>query len=138
MPGTLNKVILIGRLGQDPKLAHTQTGHPVATFSMATDESYKAQDGTKVDKAEWHRVVVWGKQSEFVSTYLSKGRLVLVEGKLQTREWTDKSQVKRHTTEIIAQRVNALDSKRDGAIPAPTDGDIPPEWDQANQGEIPF
>jgi len=58
-------------------------------------------------------------------------------GKLQTREWTDKSQVKRHTTEIIAQRVNALDSKRDGAIPAPTDGDIPPEWDQANQGEIP-
>ena len=137
MPSTLNKVILIGRLGQDPKLAHTTSGHPVATFSLATDESYKDKDGTKVDRAEWHRVVVWGKQSEFVTTYLTKGRQVLVEGKLQTREWTDKSQVKRYTTEIIAQRVNALDSKRDGTIPAPSDQDMPPEWDHAN-GEIPF
>ena len=137
MPSTLNKVILIGRLGQDPKLAHTTSGHPVATFSLATDESYKDKDGNKVDRAEWHRVVVWGKQSEFVTTYLTKGRQVLVEGKLQTREWTDKSQVKRYTTEIIAQRVNALDAKRDGTIPAPSDQDMPPEWDHAN-GEIPF
>lgn len=111
MSGSLNKVILIGRLGQDPKLAYTQGGQPVANFTMATDESYTDKEGRKVDRAEWHKVVVWGKQSEFVGNYLSKGRLVLVEGRLQTRKWQDQQGQDRYTTEIVAQQVRALDPK---------------------------
>ena len=72
---SLNKVFLIGRLGRDPEMRYTASGQAVATLSVATDESYKAQDGQKVEKTEWHRVIVWGKQAEFCANYLSKGRL---------------------------------------------------------------
>ena len=82
---SLNKVMLIGRLGQDPQLAYTASGIPVVNFSIATDEGYTDRDGNKVDRTEWHRVVVFNKPAEFCANYLSKGRLVFVEGKLQTR-----------------------------------------------------
>jgi single-strand DNA-binding protein len=107
----MNKVILIGRLGQDPKTANTQTGTTIVNFSLATDESYTGQDGNKVEKTEWHRIVTFGKQAEFCSNYLSKGRLVLVEGSLQTRKWQDQEGRDRYTTEIKARSIQALDPK---------------------------
>ena len=114
MAGSMNKVILIGRLGQDPKLSYTQSGSPVANFSMATDESYKDRDGNKIEQTEWHKVVVWNNQAEFVSNYLSKGRLVLVEGKIQTRKWEDEQGQPKYTTEIKAKSIQFLDSKGSG------------------------
>jgi single-strand DNA-binding protein len=111
MAGSLNKVILVGRLGQDPRLAYTSSGSPVVNFNIATDESYTDRDGNRVDKAEWHRIVVFGRQAESCANYLEKGRLVLIEGKLQTRQWEDQQGQKKYTTEIIAQRVQFMDSK---------------------------
>ena len=107
----MNKAILIGRLGQDPRVANTQTGTTIVSFSLATDESYTGQDGNRVEKTEWHRVVAFGKQAEFCANYLSKGRLVLVEGSIQTRKWQDQEGQDRYTTEVKAQRVLALDPK---------------------------
>jgi len=111
MAESLNKVFLIGRLGQDPKLAYTTSGMPVVNFSVATDEGYTDKSGNKVEKTEWHRVVVFNKQAEFCANYLSKGRLVFVEGRLQTRQWQDQQGQNRYTTEIIASRIQALDPK---------------------------
>ena len=101
MAGSLNRVILIGRLGRDPEIRYTQNGQAVATLNMATDESYTGQDGQKIEKAEWHRVVVWGKQAEFCGNYLGKGRLIMIEGSLQTRKWQDQQGQDRYTTEIL-------------------------------------
>ncbi len=114
MAGSLNKVLLVGRLGQDPKLAYSANGVPVANMSMATDESYNDRDGNRVERTEWHRVVVFGKQAEFCSNYLSKGRLILVEGSLQTDKWQDQQGQDRYTTKIKAIRVQALDPKGQG------------------------
>lgn len=110
MAGSLNKVILIGRLGRDPELRYTQSGVPVANMSLATDESFVDRDGQRQERTEWHRVVVWNKQAETVAKFLSKGRLVYVEGSLQTRKWQDQQGQERYTTEIKAQRVLFLDS----------------------------
>lgn len=110
MAGSLNKVILIGRLGRDPEMKYTPAGQPVANFSLATDESYKGKDGQKVEKTEWHRIVAWGKQAEFVGNYLAKGRLVYIEGKLETRKWTDKDGAEKYTTEVKADRIQGLDA----------------------------
>ncbi len=107
----MNKVILVGRLGQDPKTAYTQTGTTIVNFSLATDESFTSQDGNKIEKTEWHRIVVFGKQAEFCANYLSRGRLVLVEGSLQTRKWQDQESRDRYTTEIKARSIQALDPK---------------------------
>ena len=114
MAGSLNKVILIGRLTRDPDMRFTPSGQPVSNFSVATDEAYVGKDGQKVEKAEFHRVVVWGKQADFVANYLTKGRMVYVEGKLETRKWQDQSGQDRYSTEIKAVTVQALDKKPDG------------------------
>ncbi len=114
MAGSMNKVILVGRLGQDPKLAYAPSGVAVANFNIATDESYSDRDGNKVEKTEWHRIVVFAKQAEMCANYLTKGRLVLVEGNLQTDKWQDQQGVDRYTTKIKAQRVQFLDSKSQG------------------------
>jgi len=111
MAGSMNKVLLIGRLGRDPEMRFTAGGRAVANFTMATDESFTGKDGNRETRTEWHRVVVWGKQAETVNNYLGKGRLVFVEGSLQTRKWTDKNNQEQRTTEINAQRVLFLDSK---------------------------
>lgn len=113
MAGSLNKVMIIGRLGRDPELKYTQSGQPVCNLNVATDEGY-VKDGQRVEKTEWHRIVVWGKQAETVANYLSKGRLVYVEGKIETRKWQDQSGQDRYTTEIKADRVQFLDSKGSG------------------------
>lgn len=108
---SLNKTLLIGRLGRDPELKYTQGGQAVCNFSMATDESYTGKDGQKVDRAEWHNIVAWGKTAEACANYLHKGSLVFVEGKLQTRKWQDQQGANRFSTEIVADKVQFLDQK---------------------------
>lgn len=122
MAGSLNKVQLIGRIGRDPEMRYTPSGQPVASFSVATDESYTNKEGQKVEKTEWHRIVIWGKQAEFVGNYLGKGRLIYIEGKIETRKWTDKDGVEKYTTEIKAEKVTALDPKPEGQQAAPAAG----------------
>lgn len=107
----VNKVILIGRLGKDPEVRYTPDGAMVTTFTLATDESYKDKNGEKVQKTEWHRIVTYRKLAEICGNYLVKGKLVYIEGKIQTRSWEDKEGVKRSTTEIVANDMKMLDSK---------------------------
>lgn len=111
----LNKVMIIGRLGQDPELRYAGNGTPIANFNVATDESYTDREGNRVDKAEWHRVVVFQRQAENCSNFLGKGSLVYIEGSLQTRQWQDQNGQTRYTTEIKAQRVQFLDRRGDAA-----------------------
>lgn len=107
----INKVIIVGRLGQDPEVRYTPNGQGVANFSVATSETWiDKQSGDKQEKTEWHRIVVWGKLAELCRDYLKKGRQVYIEGKLQTRSWNDKTDVKRYATEVIAQNVQFLDA----------------------------
>lgn len=110
---SLNRVMLIGRLGRDPELRYTQSGTPVCTLQAATDESYTDRDGNKVERTEWHRITCFQKQAENCAAYLAKGSLVYVEGSLTTRKWQDQQGQDRYTTEIKAERVQFLDRKGD-------------------------
>jgi len=110
----VNKVILIGRLGADPEIRFTPDGTMVANLRLATDESYRNKDGEKVQKTEWHRIVAFRKLAEICQSYLSKGKQIYIEGRLQTRTWDDKDGIKRSTTEIIASNMRMLDSKGQG------------------------
>lgn len=105
---SVNKVILLGRLGQDPELKYTPGGAAVCNFSVATTESWTDKQGQKQEKTEWHRIVVWGKLAELCNQYLAKGRQAFVEGRLQTRSWDDKDGSKRYTTEIMANTVQFI------------------------------
>jgi single-strand DNA-binding protein len=106
---SVNKVILLGRLGQDPELKYTPSGAAVCNFSMATSESWTDKStGQKQEKTEWHRIVVWGKLAELCNQYLSKGRQAFVEGRIQTRSWDDNNGNKRYTTEINANTVQFI------------------------------
>ncbi|MDR2054250.1 MAG: single-stranded DNA-binding protein [Desulfovibrio sp.] len=107
----LNKVSLIGYLGRDPELRYTSAGMPIGNLRIATDESYVDRDGKKVERAEWHNVVVFQRVAENCANYLSKGSLVYVEGSLQTRKWQDQQGQDRDTTEVKASRVQFLDRK---------------------------
>ncbi len=106
--GSVNRVILVGNLGKDAELRYTPGGSAVSTFSMATTEVFKDKEGQRKEQTEWHTVVVWGKQAENCSQYLSKGRQVYVEGRLRTRSWDDKEGKKQYKTEIVAQTVQFL------------------------------
>jgi single-strand DNA-binding protein len=120
MAGSLNKVMIIGRLGQDPELKYTQNGQAVVNLRLATDEGYRDKNtGERVDRTEWHSVVVYGRQAEIVANYLSKGRLAYAEGKLRTRKWQDRDGRDRWTTEVVADRVQFLDSKGSGDFDGP-------------------
>ena len=105
---SVNKVILLGRLGQDPELKYTPGGAAVCNFSMATTEAWTDKQGQKQEKTEWHRIVVWGKLAELCNQYLAKGRQAFVEGRLQTRSWDDKDGTKRYTTETMATTVQFI------------------------------
>ncbi len=105
---SVNKVILVGRLGQNPEVRYTPSGAAVCNFSVATNESWTDKSGQKQERTEWHRVVVWGKLAELCNQYLQKGRQVYLEGRLQTRQWQDKENQTRYTTEIQAQTVQFL------------------------------
>ena len=136
---SVNKVIIVGRLGRDPEMRNTPSGQAVANFSVATDENYTGKDGQKVEKTEWHKIVVWGKQAEFCGNYLSKGRMVYVEGKIETRKWTDKDGAEKYTTEIKADRVQGLDKRSEGeAAPMQPAGKTRKEYDADDMGDAPF
>ena len=110
----VNKAIIIGNLGADPEIRYTQSGSQVATFNVATTERWKGQDGQAQEQTEWHRIVVWGKLAEICGQYLHKGSKVYIEGRLQTRKWTDQGGIERYTTEIVAREMKMLDGKKDG------------------------
>lgn len=107
----VNKAILVGRLGKDPEVRYTPDGMMITNFTLATDEQRKDKSGERVQKTEWHRIVTFGKLAEICGKYLVKGKLVYVEGRIQTRAWEDKEGGKRSTTEIIASDMRMLDSK---------------------------
>ena len=116
----LNKVMLIGHLGNDPELRTTASGQSVGNFTVATSESFKDASGNWQDRTEWHRIVVWGKLAEFCEKYLTKGRQILIEGKLRTRDWQDKEGNKRRTTEVEAINIVLL-GRREGSSATSTD-----------------
>ena len=112
MSASINKVILIGRLGKDPELKYTANGTPVAKFSLATDDVYKDKmTGEQQQRTEWHNIVAWSKLADLSKRYLTKGRQVYIEGRLRTREWDDKDGNKRRTTEIVASQMVLLGSR---------------------------
>jgi single-strand DNA-binding protein len=106
--GSVNKVILVGNLGRDSELRYTPGGAAVATLNLATTEVWNDRNNQRQEKTEWHRVVLWGKQAESLQEYLTKGKQIYVEGRLQTRQWDDKDGNKRYTTEIKADRITLL------------------------------
>ncbi|MBN1962123.1 MAG: single-stranded DNA-binding protein [Deltaproteobacteria bacterium] len=115
MAGGVNKVILIGNLGADPELRYTPGGQPVANFRIATSDTWIDKQGQKQERTEWHRIVAWGKLAELCGEYLTKGRQVYIEGKLQTRQWEDRDGNKRYTTDIVARELTFLGNRGDGA-----------------------
>jgi len=116
--GSVNKAILVGNLGRDAEMRFTAGGTPVATVSLATTERYTDRDGQKKEDTQWHRVVIWGKTAESIHEYLTKGKQIYVEGRIQTREWTDKEGKPARTTEIKADRVVLLGGGGGAARPA--------------------
>ncbi len=109
----VNRVMLVGRLGRDPEIRYTSSGTPVTNFSLATDEGWKNQNGERQTRTEWHNIVVWSKLAEICNQYLRKGRLVYIEGRLQTREWDDREGSRRRTTEIVASDMRMLGSRNE-------------------------
>lgn len=119
---SVNKVILIGRLGADPEVRYTNGGDAVCNFRMATSEVWKDKGtGEKKERTEWHRIVTWRKLGETCGQYLKKGKEVYIEGKLQTRKWQDRDGNDRYTTEIVANDMRFVGSKSDTATTAPTE-----------------
>lgn len=133
---SLNKVMLIGRLGKDPEVRYTQSGVAVASFSLATSEKYKDKSGEQHETTEWHKVTLWNKLAEIAGSYLTKGSLAFVEGKLQTRKWTDKDGSDRYTTEIVGERMQMLGGKSDGSSAKSNDDDRATSSDDPD--DIPF
>lgn len=140
----VNKVILVGNLGADPELRYTPAGSPVATFNVATSDTWKDKDGNVQERTEWHRVVAWNKLAEVAGEYLKKGSQVYVEGRLRTQSWQDKDGSKRFKTEIVAQTFMMLGRKADGApghepveVPPPHAEEEPPSG-KVNEEDLPF
>ena len=149
----LNRIILMGRLTRDPELRHTQAGTPVASFSLAVDRDFRSRDGGE-RTTDFIDIVAWRNTAEFVSKYFTKGRMAVVEGRLQIRDWTDRDGGKRRSAEVVADNIYFGDSKRDGdsggsgfarpASPAPVDYGIPSGSDDQfaeltdDDGDLPF
>ncbi|MEJ2536161.1 MAG: single-stranded DNA-binding protein [Calditrichia bacterium] len=140
--GTVNKVLLIGRLGGDPEVRYAPSGNAVANFSMATNRSYKDKDGNQQEQTEWHRIVAWSRLAEFAKQYLHKGMRVYIEGRLQYREWQDQNGVKRNVTDVIANDIQMLESlgaKPDkGEQESPPEIEVPEDLDQPEDDSVPF
>lgn len=130
----MNKAMIIGNLGNDPELRHTQNQTPVATFSVASTERWKDSDGNKQEHTEWHRVVAWKGLAEVCNEHLSKGSKVFIEGKLRTRKWTDQDGNIRYSTEIVVRDLEMLGGRQENSESVPDDGrDIP-----LPENDIPF
>jgi len=123
---SVNKVILIGNLGQDPELRYTSSGSAVATFSLATNESWKDHDGNTQERTQWHNIVAWKKTAEICGEYLKKGARIYIEGRLQYRNYDDKNGIKRYVTEIILDQLLMLDSRNTGGGGSSNNEAVPP------------
>jgi len=132
---SLNKVILIGNLGQDPEARFTPQGTAVTNLSIATNESWKDQSGEMQDRTEWHRVVMYGRMAETATEYMKKGQMVYVEGRLHTREWEDQNQIKRKTTEIRCDNFTML-GRRSEAPTGQSQGSMSPSSPSAPDSEV--
>ncbi len=130
---SVNKAILIGNLGKDPEFKYTPGGQPVATFSLATTERFADKNGQKQERTEWHNIVAWGKLAELCNQYLKKGRSVYIEGRITTRSWDDKDNVKRYKTEIVANTLQFIGansgSQGGGGAPDPEYSQSFPSFD---------
>src|SRR5579885_2403282 len=128
MSGSINKVILIGRLGKDPEVKYTSNGSPVEKFTLATDEVYKDRAGEQQRRTEWHNIVAWNKLAEICGEYLTKGKQVYIEGSIRSRQWEDQSGNKRTAYEIVARDMKMLGSKADAdrALTQPKYAEHPP------------
>ena len=135
---SLNKVILIGNLGQDPEARFTPQGTAVCNLSVATNESWKDQNGEMQDRTEWHRVVMYGRMAETATEYMKKGQMVYIEGRLNTREWEDQNQIKRRTTEIRCDNFTMLGKRSDSSGPASANPDSPMKPDAGVDDDLPF
>ena len=137
---SVNKVILIGNLGKDPELRYTSSGVAVATFSIATNEQWRDQDGNQQEKTEWHNIVAWRKLAEICGEYLKKGGKIYLEGRLQYRTYDDKNGVKRYVTEIVMDQMVMLDSRGGGAPAASGEPSAPPQQEGAGEksDDLPF
>jgi single-strand DNA-binding protein len=132
---SLNKVMLIGNLGKDPEVRYTAGGTAVASFSVATTEKFKGKDGNWEEKTEWHNITLWARLAEIAGEYLAKGKTVYIEGRLQTRKWTDKEGKDRYTTEIVGEKMQMLSGKGDGGGGGgQRQGGGRPQQDNNNQG----
>jgi single-strand DNA-binding protein len=139
----VNKAILIGNLGRDPEIRYTPSGMAVANFTIATNERWKDKNGEQQERTEWHRIVVWGRLAEICGEYLTKGKQVYLEGRLQTREWEDKEGNRRFTTEIVANNMQMLGTKDMGGSPSSYGGSKVPEYEgpplpEDQDDDIPF
>ena len=133
---SVNKVILIGNLGRDPEVRYMPSGDAMCNLNMATTDTWRDKAGEKQEKTEWHRVVMFGKQAEVAGEYLKKGSPVYIEGRLQTRKWTDKEGQDRYTTEIVADRMQMLGSRSGGSdrMSGPDIDDAPPSGGERKGG----
>ena len=143
--GTVNKVIIVGRLGSDPEVRYTPSGAAVANFNVATNRVYKNREGNQVEETEWHRIVVWSRLAEIAKEYCRKGSRIYIEGRLQTRDWEDQNGQKRYTTEVVAQELQLLDSAGQrsdmgggGGGGMPAANIAPPESMDTTQDDVPF
>lgn len=134
----VNKVIVLGRLGADPEVKNVSSNQTVARLSVATSENWTGKDGQKQERTEWHRVVVWGKLAELCGKFLTKGRQVYVEGRLQTRSWEDPQGQKRYSTEIVANAVQFLGGPSETREVSHHKEDFGPEPSFDASEEIPF
>ena len=133
-----NKVIFAGHLGHDPSLRNSQAGKAVCSFSLASSEKWTDQAGQRQERTEWANIVAWGQLAETCAKYLIKGSSALVEGRMQTRKWQDKSGADRYTTEIIASNVRFLSGKKDDAGKQGQSIDAPPTEEPADGFDVPF
>ncbi len=144
MARSLNKVMLIGNLGRDPELRSTPSGTHVTTFTMATNRRYKGKDGEFQDETQWHNIVVWGNQAEFIANYLKKGSRIFIEGRLTHRSWEDQNGQKRYMTEVVTENFVPLDAPPEGAQgagqrePVPPPPEPPDENGAPDDEDVPF
>ncbi len=132
---SVNKVILVGNLGQDPEARFTPQGTAVTNLSIATNETWKNQNGEPQDRTEWHRIVMYGKMAETAAEYMKKGQMVYVEGRLETNEWEDQNQVKRKTTQVRCDNFTMLGRRQEGSQITESAGS---EQVESGDDDIPF
>jgi len=136
---SLNKVILVGRLGQDPEVRYTKNGNAVANLSLATTERFKDSNGEQQERTEWHKIVSFNQTAEFAKEYLTKGTMLAIEGRLRTNKWQDKNGNNRSTTEILTSDITILQGKGSkNQPPQPDTSEDAPQMEEEEADEIPF